>query len=332
MIRKLTIFAAVSAVACCHLAAQAPPPSLLEIDIQNRAFYNNSTEYSKLASDPNMVVIPQVVAPTFANITVIGDIVAVNGKPAHGTFVSRYQVLQLSPNPKPGQAAGDITAFSINDMTYEIQQADGTPVGTIMASGFDESVVPPGAPATSTGFNFTVTGGTGAYLGVRGQVARVSAGFGRATTMAEDPSNRRNYPGSSIKVLIHLLPMEVPDAVRANGDPVAYHSNFTPVTRAQPARAGETVILAATGMGPTRPSILPGTPFPADALAQVNSPVEISVNGASVNVVNLVGWPGLVGVYRVDFSVPDKIDGDTASIQIGVAGIRGPQFSLPVGR
>ena len=76
------------------------------------------------------------------------------------------------------------------------------------------------------------------------------------------------------------------------------------MTAARPARAGEIVIVRATGLGPTRPGVNPGQPFPSDSVQEVNSPVEVLVGGKTAEVVNKLGWPGSVDTYRVDFRVP----------------------------
>src|SRR5438034_7685729 len=44
---------------------------------------------------------------------------------------------------------------------------------------------------------------------------------------------------------------------------------------AQPARVGETLVVTATGLGPTRPGVNPGTVFADNPPQEVNSPVEV---------------------------------------------------------
>ena len=67
-----------------------------------------------------------------------------------------------------------------------------------------------------------------------------------------------------------------------------------PVTTERPARAGEILSLFASGLGPTRLDVNPGSPFPANPLAAVNSPVEVTVNGKPAEVLAAVGYPGTV--------------------------------------
>jgi uncharacterized protein (TIGR03437 family) len=63
---------------------------------------------------------------------------------------------------------------------------------------------------------------------------------------------------------------------------VTHTSDFTPVSAAKPAAAGEVSVFA-TGLGLTTPGVNPGQPFPASPPA-VNSPVEVLVNGKSADV------------------------------------------------
>ena len=112
-----------------------------------------------------------------------------------------------------------------------------------------------------------------------------------------------------------MIPMFVPQIVTTAGGPAVFHSDLSPVTAAKPAKAGEVLIVEATGLGPTVPGVDPGQPFPTDSLFQVNSPVDVTVNGRPAEVINSIGWPGLVDTYRIDFRAPDGTTAGMASIQ-----------------
>ena len=77
------------------------------------------------------------------------------------------------------------------------------------------------------------------------------------------------------------------------------------VSAAKPAKAGEILSLFASGLGPTRPGVDPGQPFPAAPLQVVNSPVQVLVNGNSADVLYAGGYPGAVDGYQVNFRMPD---------------------------
>jgi uncharacterized protein (TIGR03437 family) len=146
--------------------------------------------------------------------------------------------------------------------------------------------------------------------------------------MTEDPFYRRIHGGNKKRFVLHVIPMYAPEIVMTPAGAAVFHADFSPVTAARPARAGEVLIAQATGLGPTVPGVDPGAPFPADALQPANSPVAVSVNGKQVDVINAIGWPSLVDKYRVDFRVPDGTAAGMAGIQLSAAWITGPGVSI----
>ncbi len=304
--------------------AQSPSGTILEVDGENTVFYvNDVTDYSRLATDPNRVA---AMAPkNFISFIAVSDIRAVNGKPAKGTQVGRATGIFLRPEPAPGQAIADTIRNTIVDLVFEILQTDGRSVGSIMASGLAGlGPPPPGAPLSATASNFAITGGTGAFLGVRGEIEYVRLPFDSpAVSATEDPSRRRANGGGSQRFVLHLIPMATPEIVNV------WHADFTLVTAAKPARADEVLIASVRGLGPTRPGVDPGAPFPANPLQIVNSPVEMTAGGQPVELINQIGWPGEQNLYRLDFRMP-KTSGATAALQLAAAWIPGAAFTIPV--
>src|SRR5262249_30244812 len=150
---------------------------------------------------------------------------------------------------------------------------NGDRIGSIFAMGFP----PPG----QLGPGGAIVGGTGAFVGARGTMATAAGLTIRTTSQAEDPSRRRINGGGRGTHLIHLIPMFRPEFLMAPSGPVIFHSDYRPVTEASPARAGETLIVYAKGLGPTTPNANPGDPFPSEPLAIATSPVEVLVNTKS---------------------------------------------------
>ena len=187
---------------------------------------------------------------------------------------------------------------------------------------------------TVTGGNLTIAGGTGAFLGARGQLGAVAAPPGvlaaRSASITEDPANRRRNGGGTQRWVVHVIPMSWPQIVTTASGPVLFHADFSPVTTAKPARTGEVLIVKATGLGPTVPGINPGQPFPTDALQQVNSPVAVAVNGQAAEVINSIGWPGLMDTYRVDFRLPAGATGGAAAIQVSAAWVAGSSVNIRI--
>lgn len=318
-------------VAICHNFAQGQSLSqtTLVVDLQNVVEYQNddASNPSKLATNPNPT--PSGGFVNFGMVTLLGDIVAVNGQPAKGTYVGRTRGIVASPAPKPGGAIADVTRTAMREHLFEILKSDGTPVGTIMSLGFSGGPAPPGAPSTERA-NWAIVGGTGAFLGARGTVGGTGAS-GRAASMTEDPSNRRKNGGTALSFILHVIPMAAPQIVLTpKGPAVTHSSDFTLVSASKPAAAGEILSLFATGLGPTVPEVDLGLPFPTNPLAAVNSPVTVTVNGKPADVLAAVGYPGTVDGYQVNFRVPPDIGNGPAVIQISAAWIPGAPVSIPV--
>jgi uncharacterized protein (TIGR03437 family) len=139
--------------------------------------------------------------------------------------------------------------------------------------------------------------------------------------------------GGKIRRVLTIIAMSVPQIVTTTTGPAVFHSDFTPVTIMSPAKAGEVLISMVSGMGPTVPGVDPGEPFPSDsanALQRINSPMEVTVNGDPVEVINAIAWPGLTDRYRVDFPIPQKTVSGTATIQLSAAWISGVPFNIPI--
>jgi len=92
--------------------------------------------------------------------------------------------------------------------------------------------------------------------------------------------------------------------------------------------AGEILSVFLTGLGPTRPGVDPGKPFPTSSLAVVGSPVDVLVNGRSAEVTAAVGFPGAVDGYQVNFRMPSDATRGAATSQVGAAWITGPTVTI----
>jgi len=100
------------------------------------------------------------------------------------------------------------------------------------------------------------------------------------------------------------------------------------VSVTNPARRGETIRMFVTGLGQTSPVLFtneldPTTPGPDNTLIPqfpvVNASVVVGVNNGGVNVVQAVYAYGMVGVYEVDFVVPQNTTpGNNAPFAIAI--------------
>jgi uncharacterized protein (TIGR03437 family) len=336
---KESLIAAACAVCGEAGLAQVPSTTTLKVDVENIVSYSSDVfDAPKFATDSSLTTAAP--ARNFGFVMAVGDIVAVNGETAKGSLIARQQAILLSPTPNPGQGVADIVRTAITEFLFEIQQADGSPVGSIhnlAASGgpaplgLSGDAAPLGAPL---GSNHVVVGGTGAFVGVRGQAASVvlPGNTGpRIASMTEDPARRRNHGGGKVHFVFQLFPMTRPEIAATPSGPAVTHSNdFSLVTASKPATAGEILSLFASGLGPTRPGVDAGKPFPANPPAVVNSPVEVTVNGTTAEVIGAVGYPGAVGGYQVNFRMPADAVPGMATVQLSAAWIAGPTVQIRV--
>ena len=311
--------------------AQAPAATL-QVDFENVLFYNYDTyDYTKFATNPSQT--PDLPMRTFAMHIAVGDVVAVNGEAVKGTFLLRSDpMIVLRPNPTPGQAVADVTRGMLDDFYLEFVRPDGTSFGSIVGVGTWGGAPAPGAPLAAKYSNYAITGGTGVFLGVRGQAAHVTAGFPGPRTeasIAEDPANRRINGGGSGRMILQLVPMSSPEVVQTAAGPAVVHaSDFTPVSTDKPAKSGEMLTLFATGLGPTKPGVDPGQPFTATPLQVVNAPVEVIVNGTPAEVLYAGGYPGTTNAYQVNFRLPAGLQPGTATLQVSTAWITGQAVKI----
>lgn len=297
-------------------------------------YIEDTGDVSKFGSDPKIAAASFVKG--FFPVAAVADIVAVNGQTVMGTHTRAAVNFGLSPAPTPGHAIAATARTAVATFTFEILKSDGTPIGTIIANGLFGGTAPPGPPLNVTGgSNFVISGGTGAFLGVRGQLGAVAPPPGvpaqRNASITEDPANRRANGGGTQQWIAHLIPMESPEiAMLPAGPAITHSSDFTLVTAAKPAAAEEILSLFARGLGPVNPGVDPDQPFPSTPLAAVNSPVEVTVNGKAAEVLSAVGFPGAVDGYQVNFRVPPGTAKGPASIQVSAAWISGAAVSIPV--
>ena len=124
MIRKANAIGTavlLAAVSCNFAQGQSPSQTTMVIDLQNVVSYHaDVSDPLKFATNPN--VTPPANLINFVVATMLGDIVAVNGQPAKGTYVSSVRGLSASPAPKPGGAIADITRTAVREDIFEILQ------------------------------------------------------------------------------------------------------------------------------------------------------------------------------------------------------------------
>lgn len=335
--RKTQILLLLATATYWNPARGQTPATTLSIELQNVVEYQvDISDVSKFGTNPNITAGSFSGSKCLSNqLVALGDVVAVNGQPAKGTYTSRGVVVCTGLTANPSQPIADTSWNTIRYETYEILQSDGTPVGTVMTSGLNAGTPSPPGPSVGTQ-NFAIVGGTGAFVGARGQKGGRNSALNGAVTprlasIAEDPAKRRENGGGHILSVLYVIPTSRPEiAITASGPAVTHSNDFSLVSASKPAVAGEILSLFATGLGPTRPGLNPGQPFQSNPLAVVNSPVEVTVNGNPAEVLGAVGYPGAVDGYQVNFRVPPDAPKGSSAIQVSAAWISGSEVQIAI--
>ena len=92
---------------------------------------------------------------------------------------------------------------------------------------------------------------------------------------------------------------------------------YTLVTSSAPAHPGDTLVLWATGFGPTTPQIPAGTVVSGIPVAATPT---VTIGGMGVPVLNSLLAPDGVGVYQITIQLPDNVPTGTVAIQASVGG------------
>jgi hypothetical protein len=305
---------------------------MLQIEVQNVVRYNEDvSDVTKFAANPSLTL--PALPRNFYEVIHIGDIVAVNDAPVRGTFVSHLRYTNTMLEPNPGEAVADTSIAGLTDFCFDILTVDSRPIGTLFGMGLSRAVPPPGAPLAVSSGNHVIVGGSGAFLGARGYFGQAVSDQTiaiRNASITEDPANRRKNGGGRIFFLIRVIPYVAPQIVMTPSGSAVFHADFSRVSAAKPAKPGETLILRATGLGPTRPGVDLGQPFPSNVFQEVNAPVEVNVNGQPAQVLNAIGWPGTLDIYRLDVRLPDRTVGITAAIQVTAGFMSSTSVTIPV--
>lgn len=89
---------------------------------------------------------------------------------------------------------------------------------------------------------------------------------------------------------------------------VLKNANFSLVSSTNPAKAGDVLLVYATGMGQTSPALVTGGLTPVGILAYT-TPVTATLGGKPATVVYSIAAPGFAGLYQVAVTVPAGVTG-----------------------
>jgi uncharacterized protein (TIGR03437 family) len=170
-------------------------------------------------------------------------------------------------------------------------------------------------PTTLGGASVLVNGvATPLYYSSFGQIAfqaRAGTYLGLATVQVV----RDGQPGNTISVNV---------APYAPGIVVVTDTSYNPIDATHPAKAGQTLVFWALGLGPTSPTAADGAAAPGTPLAQVIAPVTVNFGLPFFTFSATPGFsglsPGSVGLYQVTATVPASTPAGTISAWLQLPG------------
>ena len=97
----------------------------------------------------------------------------------------------------------------------------------------------------------------------------------------------------------------------AAGAAVLKNADFSVVSAANPAKAGDVILVYCTGLGATSASLATGTVVPSTTTANASVPVTATIGGKPATVTYAIASPGFAGLYQVALTVPAGVTGSS---------------------
>ena len=144
----------------------------------------------------------------------------------------------------------------------------------------------------------------------------------------------QNGPTYSQPVPVDVGPAQ-PAAFLSGGNTIAVAYRGTApgflVTAANPARAGDVLVIYCAGLGVTDQTVADGGPSPASPLAQTKDRVTVTIGGKAADVQFAGLAPGFVGLYQINAVVPAGVStGSAVPLTLSVAGQTGPSAPIAI--
>src|SRR5207248_10080772 len=101
------------------------------------------------------------------------------------------------------------------------------------------------------------------------------------------------------------------------GRAITTHADFSPITPANPAKPGETIVSFLTGLGDVSPPLPAGTAAPQDPLSKVTSTTVVLIGGKTASTYYVGLAPDFIGLYQINVTVPSDAPSGDLSFELG---------------
>ncbi len=213
----------------------------------------------------------------------------------------------------------------------------GTVFGVNLTDALDGAVVagPAPFPTELLGVKVSVNGIPAPILGVANvngqeqiniQVPFEIPAPSSATVILENNGTAVTVPGVAIET---AQPGIFEAFLDGRSQAAALHADFSLVTKANPARRGETILLFLTGVGPLATPAATNEAGPVPARQSIFG-VAIGLDHAGMANSGAFYAPGLVSVYQINFVVGAEVQAGDRVLNVVVQGVSSPETVLPV--
>ncbi|MBK5292504.1 MAG: hypothetical protein JJE04_12615 [Acidobacteriia bacterium] len=237
-----------------------------------------------------------------------------------GVFLSPFGVVNatsLAP-PTASVAPGGIMSLFGSGLAPRTASFQGTPL-----------------PDELDGVQVVTNGTAAPILVISDQQINVQMPFDLEAGTASIQVNNNGRTSNTVAVAVAATSPAVFSASQKGfGGALASHADSSLVTRENPARPGETIVLFMSGLGRVEPAVTAGQAGGATPLSRVTgSAPKVLFDGRPGEVLFAGLAPGLVGVYQVNVIVPQEtVASDSVTVAVATPDAFTDLVDLPVGR
>jgi uncharacterized protein (TIGR03437 family) len=226
----------------------------------------------------------------------------------------------------------------VNSASFTPGLTPGSLATAFVAGVLDDSgaVSAPGLPlpATLGGVSVTVNGVNAPVLAVANRNGQEQVNFQapfelRGQSAATVAVTRDGRASTAVSVPVADVQ---PALFTSDGSAavVVHNADFALVTAQRPLVPGEFAVVYATGLGRVQNEPVTGAAAPLAPLAATTGNVRLTLGGQPCDVQYAGLAPGFIGVYQVNFRVPQNAPGGTQDLAVAVGSSTSPAAKVPV--
>lgn len=205
---------------------------------------------------------------------------------------------------------GVINAASFAPPTFPV--SGGTLIslfGSGLAPSAEQAQAIP-LPTTLGGVSVTINGVAAPLLFVSGLQINLQVPFATSGDSATVSVNNNGTASNEVSVPVAQSSPSIFSVDGTGFGPgTVVHADFSLVSEALPAGAGETVIIFLTGLGPLDPTIADGAPGPTSEpfSRTTDSSIQVAFGGEAGTVLFSGAAPDFVGLYQINVTIPNPV-------------------------